>query len=142
MYGEQSGGWNAVCIAPLLTFCQWWMEGNVLLCSCIYMCVEPFQHYKVSKIELGLSLHFQPSLTQLTPLPYLAFVFFTLARPNPYSFCLLPGTLSQIDYIAFSTWEFLTLSDEKIPPSTEGNFICPKASHIPQEESISCFLSN
>lgn len=137
----QSGGWNAVWVAPVLTFCQRWMEGNVLLCSCSKKKKKPFPRYKVSKVELDLSLNF-PSSAHSLSLPGLCLLSHW---PDP---TLIHSTFSQAPYPNFLRlrWIFnmavLTLSNEKIPPSTEGNSICPKASHIPQKESISCFLSN
>lgn len=75
--------------------------GDGRKCAVIFLLKQQqqtFQHYKVSKVELDPSLHFHPSLTQLTSRPYLPLSSFTLVSPNTYSFHLLPGILSQFPW--------------------------------------------
>lgn len=68
------------------------------------------------------------SLTQFTSFSHLAFVFFQFGQPQllfipPSS--SHPATIS-LNYTAFSTWEFLLLSDKKAPSSTKRILFAPE----------------
>lgn len=119
------------------------MEGNVLLCSCLKK--KNFSTLQSQQNRTGPLLHFHPSLAQLMSLPYLAFVFFYTGQPQAFFISPFPRhpVPISLNYIGFSTWEFLTLYDEKTP-STKGNSICPQSLPYSPERIhfLSCFLSN
>lgn len=96
---------------------------------------QTFQHYKVSKVELDPSLHFHPSLTQLTSCP-----FFHTGQPQHLLITFSPASFPiSLNYIGFSTWEVLFFIPVTPPRNCQREFYLPQS--LPYSPERIHFLS-